>query len=379
MVTDELLDKLRHKSEGADLDFKRAQYSFNKESREAKSELLKDILAMANAWRDGPGYILIGFDDKTPHPAEVVGISDANHIDDASLQQFVNSKVEPKLEFRYEERRYEGKRIAVITVPKQRRPFSLAAAYGALKSNVAYVRRGSSTDEARLEEVVKMANEDAGKGHPDVELLLANENDEPLQCHSKMRFLRWNDLPDFCFDSGGLHEIPPRVYPTANEDYWRDAADYFTSRGALIQVRIGLSNHSSFTLTYAKLELKINALDGQAYRIMLAGDLPYEPDPTLTGSLSTIRFARASQAEMLNIGTDGTAHARLGNLLPGECGWAEDLVAIIPDRPGKLQIHVRILASELPQPLVREHTVEAAGLIEELNVENLQEMLDAYV
>ena len=36
-----------------------------------KSELLKDILAMANAYRAVPGDILIGFKDRTPQPAEV--------------------------------------------------------------------------------------------------------------------------------------------------------------------------------------------------------------------------------------------------------------------------------------------------------------------
>ena len=50
----ELLNMLRYKSEGTDIDFKSAQYRFTRGTEEEKSELLKDILAIANSWRDGP-------------------------------------------------------------------------------------------------------------------------------------------------------------------------------------------------------------------------------------------------------------------------------------------------------------------------------------
>lgn len=57
MTTDEILDALRYKSEGTDLDFKQAQYRFVKASENDKAEFLKDIVAIANAWRDGTGYM----------------------------------------------------------------------------------------------------------------------------------------------------------------------------------------------------------------------------------------------------------------------------------------------------------------------------------
>ncbi|RTZ47447.1 hypothetical protein EKL30_00025 [Candidimonas sp. SYP-B2681] len=66
MVNNELLDALRYKNEGTDLDFKIEQYRFAGGNDFEKSEMLKDILAMANAWRDGTGYILLGFKDTDP-------------------------------------------------------------------------------------------------------------------------------------------------------------------------------------------------------------------------------------------------------------------------------------------------------------------------
>lgn len=79
---------------------------------------------MANAYRSGPGHILIGFKDCTPHPAEVVEIAAIDHIDDADLQQLVRSKIDPVLEFQYEERLFDGKHIAIFAIPLQVRPFA---------------------------------------------------------------------------------------------------------------------------------------------------------------------------------------------------------------------------------------------------------------
>ncbi|EPB7243871.1 RNA-binding domain-containing protein [Pseudomonas aeruginosa] len=62
----DLLNMLRYKSESTDIDFKSAQYRFNSGTEADKSELLKDILAIANSWRDGIGYILLGFKDQRP-------------------------------------------------------------------------------------------------------------------------------------------------------------------------------------------------------------------------------------------------------------------------------------------------------------------------
>ena len=114
MISDALLEELRYRGEGADLDFKSERYPFAKAGDEEKSELLKDILALANAFREGTAYILIGFKENSPHPAEVVGLPVEGVIDDSRMQEFVNSKLESKLTFHYEERLFDGKHVAVI-------------------------------------------------------------------------------------------------------------------------------------------------------------------------------------------------------------------------------------------------------------------------
>ena len=93
MLSEALLEELRFKGEGSDLDYKAERYRFAQASDDDKSEMLKDILAFANAHREGPAYILLGFKERPPHPAEVTGLPSAGAIDDSRLQQFVNSKL----------------------------------------------------------------------------------------------------------------------------------------------------------------------------------------------------------------------------------------------------------------------------------------------
>lgn len=53
MISDALLEDLRYRGEGTDLDFKAARYPFANATEKEKSELLKDVLALANASREG--------------------------------------------------------------------------------------------------------------------------------------------------------------------------------------------------------------------------------------------------------------------------------------------------------------------------------------
>src|SRR5262249_7970863 len=93
------LESLLNEDESTSLDFKRDQYPFDLASDEQKAELLKDILAFANAWRRTDAYILVGVEDVKGGRSEPVGVT--NHLEDAALQQFVNGKTNRILDFRY--------------------------------------------------------------------------------------------------------------------------------------------------------------------------------------------------------------------------------------------------------------------------------------
>src|SRR5664280_335870 len=162
---DALFNRWLYESESDSLDFKRDQYKFIKGSDQEKSELLKDILSMANSWRKSDGYIVIGIEDKPEKPNVIYGINE--HLDDAVIQQFVNGKVSGTCLFDYSTYTKESKTVGIIRIPVQKRPVYLTKNYGSLKSDTVYVRRGSSTDIAKPDEVSMM-------GLPNIEIANAS-------------------------------------------------------------------------------------------------------------------------------------------------------------------------------------------------------------
>lgn len=381
MLNNELLDALRYKSEGTDLDFKSEQYRFAGGNDFEKSEMLKDILAVANAWREGTGYILLGLKDNRPHLAEVVGISE--NIDDSRLQQFVNSKVKPKLTFRYEEHLYEGKTVGVIAIPKQKRPFFIANPYGKLKSNVAYVRRGSSTEEAEPTEVAAMALADSGRGQVLLSLSVLTPGNEELTETIASKYLSFPEkLPDY--------ESPPqKLGPFAisarthlwhdNSDFWREYAEFARVNAALIEMKFVLKNSSETSLSNAKLEVSAEPLNGQSIQMLAGADLPEEPSRewnSVAGlrSLPEMLDRREARLVVDEGGAHPICHVRFGSLLPGEEGRSPDTLAILPSGPGRLRLHFRVLAGELAAPQLSERVLETTGESMSLDVDVLDEM-----
>ncbi|CAB3887388.1 hypothetical protein LMG26684_03907 [Achromobacter mucicolens] len=381
MVTKELLDALRYKSEGTDLDFKSEQYCFAGGTEHQKSEMLKDILSMANAWRDGTGYILLGFKDNRPELAEVVGISE--QVDDSRFQQFINSKVKPKLTFRYEEHSYEGKTIGVIAIPKQKRPFFIAHPYGKLSRNVAYVRRGSSTEEAEPTEVAAMALADAGRGELSLDLSLLTPGNERISDKIALRYLQFpSELPDYQSprtNADGFAFVTSATWGD-NRHFLREYANYARIKAALIEMKFVLHNRSEVQLSSAKLEVSIEPLDGQELQVMAGSDLPTEPSShwdTLAGLRTLPEVLERQQGRFLveNDGQNPICHVRFGTLLPGEQGRSSDTLSIIPAASGKMRLRIRILGSELSAPQESEHVIEALGEPELIDVDDVLEAL----
>jgi len=155
-----LFERLLFEEASNTLDFKKEQYHFVKASDDEKSELLKDILGFANAFRRSEAYVLIGVEDVRGGPSKVLGIADIDHLDDHSLQQFVNNLTNQPVCFQYEAFGYNDKQVGIIRIDeKQLCPIYLKRDCGKLQKEKIYVRRGSSTDPtkpASIEEIALM-------------------------------------------------------------------------------------------------------------------------------------------------------------------------------------------------------------------------------
>ena len=240
----ELLEHLLHEPESQSLDFKQAQYRFERASEQDKSELLKDVLAFANSWRRTPAYVLIGVREVKGRRSEVVGITE--HIEDASLQQFVNSKTQRRVELSYEVVRVEGVEIGVIEVPIQDRPVYAEKDYGKVKARSVYFRAGSSTREANPEEIARMGAHQSVEAAPNLVLSWADAGERSLlpSPYSADRVLLHPQLPrntfDFAVSSGPFPDLLSRV----NSNYSNDLIEYCFQQALCVQLGLALYNES---------------------------------------------------------------------------------------------------------------------------------------
>lgn len=137
---------LLSREEGTKLDFKQR---LNLDTESSKKEFAKDICAIANA-RGGRGYILFGVEDKTK---KIIGIRQEDFIEER-LQLIVSTRIDPPIPISAELVNMENKFVGVITIYNtDQKPHQLR------ESGAFYIRRGSTTDLMRREEIASMLQE----------------------------------------------------------------------------------------------------------------------------------------------------------------------------------------------------------------------------
>lgn len=256
-MNSELLERLLHEDESATLDFKQAQYPFEKASDRQKSELLKDILAFANAWRRTDAYILIGVQEVQGGRSKILGV--AEHLPEASLQQFVNKKTNRPISFSYEAVLAEGKQIGVICVANQERPVYLLKDFGKLREREVYIRRGSSTDVASPDEIARIgAHSGVQIQSPLLSLEFADAEErktlgQSIAVHSLVYTVpNLEDFPDYVGSQGMQFDLTTFLN---NEDFYRDYAQYISLSSALVPLSFMVCNLSATLIRNGRIEI----------------------------------------------------------------------------------------------------------------------------
>lgn len=141
------LMNLINKNEGRKLDFK---LILDIDTESGKKEFAKDVCAIANS-RGGRGYIIIGVEDKT---RKIIGVDISSFPTEEQLQQIVSSRCEPPIPILVESVTLECKQVVVITIFNgDQRPYQVRE-HGSF-----YIRRGSTTDTMRKQEIVSSLQE----------------------------------------------------------------------------------------------------------------------------------------------------------------------------------------------------------------------------
>lgn len=137
------LEKLLEKYEGPKLDFKA---KLKLETEGEKKEFTKDVIAIANS-KGGRGYIVFGVEDKTKR---VIGIEPSEY-EEEKIQQIICNRSNPPISISVDILDYKGKDVAVLTIFR-----SFGQPHQMVQNGAFYIRRGSTTDYARREEIAAM-------------------------------------------------------------------------------------------------------------------------------------------------------------------------------------------------------------------------------
>lgn len=364
-----LFEQLLYEEENPSLDFKRDQYRFAKATEDEKSELLKDILGFANAWRRSEAYILIGVDDVRGGRGATIGIPEADHLDDHSLQQFVNNLTNQPVRFHYEAFGFEGKQFGVIIIGEQIRPVYLKRDYGKLLKEKVYVRRGSSTDPtkpATLEEVAQMRVGSSGQHSAELCIEFAQlGRDEALGAH-----ISWD--AEFC-NMPDVNEIPDLLPPRSqqpfglemlaitdplnqiNTDYFREMAKFEFARRFYRPVRFVLSNVGKVAANNVRVEIAVPTNLG--VMVTYASKMPDSPqqrsnrfDIPALRNLKTINSTKNPGDVTISRNTDRfCVTIDCGHLQPGRQVWSE-IFFIGKRSSGDVTLSGLAFADNLPQP-----------------------------
>ncbi|MBC2593539.1 ATP-binding protein [Ruficoccus amylovorans] len=385
--------RLLYEEESVFLDFKCQQYPFKDVSDTQKSELLKDILGFCNARRPGlDAYILIGVKEIRGGQSEVVGIAECEHLSDNDIQQFVNTKTNRPVHFRYEAYCFSEKQVGVIVIAEQQRPIYLKKDYGKLKRDCVYVRRGSSTDPshpASPDEIALMGSE---KSTPNtkIDILFAEPDyDVSIGLAFPLRG-EYCQMPDdddiplieprattstyggLTFDLGNAFREP------INSEFYRELAYYEYVRRLFRPVRLSVQNTGEVSAKNVRVEIVLADDDG----VFALDECEVPERPRRKGSfistpvIGAVGAAIRREPGIVEISTKGertSIEINCYDLQPGRQVWSE-VFYIGTRNNGVSEINGKVYADSLSKPAEFRLTVQAEIQFTQMTVDELRSL-----
>lgn len=348
----ELIEHLLHEEEGTSLDFKRDQYRFGG-SKAVKSELLKDVLAFANAFRRDDAYILLGVEEIPGGRSKVVGVE--TQPEDANLQQFVNSKTQRPVTFSYRQATHDGLSIGIVHIPVQARPLYAKADYGVVRKDVVYIRRGSSTDSATPDEIARMRDADVALAQqPSLELdVIDRRTRRSLGTRLTIDEPTWLDVPP----AESIPDYqPPRgssfSFVWEDRDFLRDVAAYLAAT-RLFPITLALRNTAGTAAHDVRVVFEVPDEDHR-HRFMAASDMPPEPSSTRDplGNIPTLQSAFSNHlgVEVQMEVDKWRIECTFGKIQPGATVRLDEDLLVGARDPGQLNVGGVVYADNLNSP-----------------------------
>lgn len=377
-MTIELLEALLHQNESETLDFKSGQYQFEQTTPERQGEILKDILAFANAWRQTDAYILIGVEEKRDARSVIVGLN--GELSNRNLQQFVTSKTNRPIAFSYSTFSYEDKEVGVLHIPLQDRPVYLLKDFGRLRANLVYIRRSETTGEASPDEIVRMAST-AGRIHRD-QPTLALEYGDPktrsrwgqgallkvLSCAVPAR----SRIPEYGATQSGPFGLTN--LSMENRNFYRDAAHYLREHFFVTPVAVVIDNTATALAEDVIVTIVINTPE---VTVRSKEQMPVEPSTDRTMALLGRRL-KPSKVSVSRFENHHEVVIQLGNVQPGTTMWAPEPFFIGARKHLDISAEVRVSANNLRIPSLFHTTLSVKVEERALSVAEIKELAESF-
>lgn len=199
------LRSLLKQGEGPKLDYKE-KIDISLES--GKKELVKDVIAIANS-QGGRGHLIIGVRDKT---REIIGI-DPSYLNEERIQQIISNRSDPPINIRVEYIEVDNKIVGAITIFRSyKKPHQMR------QTGAFYIRRGSTTDFARRDEIASML-QDGGIINNE-QIPVRNVSLDVLNADLIGKYLKRNNIDDFDGDKVLLNNLGIIHYDKDNDEFY---------------------------------------------------------------------------------------------------------------------------------------------------------------
>ncbi|MCP5246649.1 MAG: ATP-binding protein [Burkholderiales bacterium] len=399
------IEDLLYDEECSYLDFKSEQYVFINGNEHQKSELLKDILAFANTWRQVHAFILIGVKEIKGGRSIPIGID--TDLDDASLQQFVNSKTNRAINFSYFALMIDEVKIGVIRIPVQERPFFINKDYGCLKKNTVYIRRGSSTAEMLPDEIYDMGRSSIRDVQllPDLKIYFADLQSRRFLGTELVFNLTLLDIPSKSeipdFDDDDKYEnlanaflrnsYVPRIHDNrANRDYYRELIKYYYRIKNSKRLYFALRNDSNKSINDVRVQMKVNK-NSNFFYFLEESQLPSCPTKYKPYLLSPPSFADhlskqqiRSFIEIHDLGDTYQIDIAFDKIQPKQDAFCKDVIFLCATQTVSFELDVSIYGDDIPSPVTKKLSVwsyvrKELGSLEAIEKMHHKKMVEQYM
>ena len=273
------------------------------------------------------------------------------HLDDASLHQFVNGKTQRPVEFSYHVIQKEGATIGSIEIPVQKRPTYLKKRFDGLGALEVFIRDGSSTRTATPEEIARVGAEEVVGAVPELDLEWTDLDarhvlPSPKKMHSLILSPR---LPPETFTRRRPH--PLGTDPFSNPHYSREIIAYAADRALLTALGLRLRNTSSVVGRRIRFIGHVVKSDGIFIQDWFDG--PPIKNRLLETHISESMFRTPHDIDLSvrELGDRWEIEVDFGDVRPRDEAWTTNGLFIGSTNPGVAKMEGELRGDNLPQPI----------------------------